>query len=454
MMDSTQETTRTPEDANESMPGEKVKEQASRSLSQLSRKVNLEASARYSGALTRKRNIQSAENLLQLVMVYVLTDCSLRMIGLWSTVMEWGSLCKNGVRQRIRQCQGWIGMIIVSVLSASKLSLPKSGGLRLRLFDASTVSQPGSHKADWRLHLGFDLSRGRMTDIQLTDSKQGETLTRWQFQPDEICLADRYSGNIRSLGVLLGAAAWFVIRIGWQNLPMQDRVGQPFNLSQWLAVQSNDPAVSPAQVVVWVTTPQGRFPVRVIARAIPPEKAEKNRQKLLAEARRKKKRLDERSLLAAGFVMVVSNLPELGWSATDILELYRFRWQIELVFKRLKSLLKFDQLRSTDPKLTQVYLLTKLLIALLLTEAQWSLILIAPDSFHKPERPLSLWRFTQLTLEAFRSAICGSLTWDRIVKHLPALSRYLCDDPRKRQSQLAAFRNLEMKYGYPSSLIR
>jgi hypothetical protein len=445
--DSTQESAGKPANEGEVIPDVTAKNQAMYGMSCLSRKVDLEASARYSGALTRKRNIQSAENLLKLVMVYALTDCSLRMVGLWGTVMGWGSLCKNGVRQRIRQCQGWIGMMIVSVLSASKLSQPKSGGLRLRLFDASTVSQPGSHQADWRLHLGFDLSRGRMTDIQLTDSKQGETLTRWQFQPDEICLADRYSGNPRSLGVLLGAAAWFVIRIGWQNLPVQDRAGRPFDLSQWLTVQSNDPAGSPAQAAVWVPTPQGRFPVRVIARAIPPDKADKNRQKLLAEAKRKKKRPDQRSLLAAGFVMVVSNLPELTWGAANILELYRFRWQIELVFKRLKSLLKFDQLRSTDPSLTQVYLLTKLLVALLLTEAEWSLILSSPDSFHDPERPLSLWRFTQLTLEAFRSAVCGFLTWDRILQHLPTLRRYLCDEPRKRQSQLVAFRNLAMSYG-------
>lgn len=339
-------------------------------------------------------------------------------------------------------------MLIVAVLRAGKLSLPKPAGMRLRLFDTSTVSQPGSHKIDWRLHLGFDLSAGRMTDVQLTDGKQGESLTRWQFQPNEICLADRYSGVPRSLGVLFGAAAFFVIRIGWQNLPLQDREGRPFSLPQWLAVQSSDPAASPAQVAVWVNTPQGRFPGRVIARAIPPHKAVKIRQKLQAEAKHKKTRLDARTLLAAGFVMVISNLPELTWSAGEILALYRFRWQIELVFKRLKSLLAFDHLRACDPQLAQVYLLTKLLIALLLTEAQWRLALAAPESFHDPEHPLSLWRFTQLALETFRQSVCGSLTWEKVTQHLPELKRYLCDEPRRRQKQLAALRNLGMVCGF------
>jgi hypothetical protein len=419
-------------------------EEIDKTMSCLAQHIDLESSARYSGALCRKRVVQSAQNLLRLVLVYALTDYSLRMVGLWGTVIELGSLSKSGVRKRLCQCQKWVGMLIVAVLQADKLSLPKLAGMRLRLFDATSVSHPGSHKADWRLHLGFDLIAGRMTDVQLTDGKQGESLTRWQFAPNEICLADRYSGVPRSLGVLLGAAAFFVIRIGWQNLPLQDREGHPFSLPQWLAVQSGDPSATPAQVAVWVKTPQGRFPVRVIARAIPPVKAEKIRQKLQAKANNKKTRLDERTLLAAGFVMVVSNLPELAWSASEILALYRFRWQIELVFKRLKSILAFDHLRATDPQLAQVYLLSKLLIALLMTEAQWRLALAAPETFQDPDHPVSQWRFMQLALTAFRQSVCGSLSWDKILQHLPKLDRYLCDEPRRRQRQLVALYNLGM----------
>jgi len=442
MQHSTQKPNEAPVCAGKLELDEETEAQMDKTLTCLARHTDLEGSAGYCGALRRKRVIQSAQNLLKLVFVYALTDYSLRMVGLWGTVMGWGSLCKSGVRKRLRQCQRWIGMLIVAVLLDGRLSLPKHAGMRLRLFDASSVSQPGSHKIDWRLHLGFDLSAGRMTDVQLTDGKQGESLTRWQFAPNEICLADRYSGIPRSLGVLLGAAACFVIRIGWQNLPLQDREGRPFGLPQWLAVQSNDPAASPAQVAVWVNTPQGLFPVRVIARAIPPDKVQKIRKKLQAEALHKKTSLDERTLLAAGFVMVVSNLPELTWSASQILALYRFRWQIELVFKRLKSILTFDHLRATDPQLAQVYLLTKLLIALLLNEAEWRLALAAPESFQTTDRPVSHWRFMQLALEAFRQSVCGSLTWAKILQHLPELDRYLCDEPRRRQSQLAALRNL------------
>jgi hypothetical protein len=419
--------------------------QVQNALQCLGKRIDLEGSVRYSGALLRRRVIQSARNLLQLVMVYALTNYSLRMVGLWGTVMEWGSLSKSGVRKRLRQCQKWIGMLIVQVLVAGKLSMPMHAGMRVRLLDASVVSRPGSEKGDWRLHLSFDLSSGRIDDVQLTTLKEGESLTRWQFEAHDICLADRCYGVLRSLGVLLGACASFVIRVGWQNLPMQDWEGRPFSVSDWLRVQSGDPAAHPAQTRVWVNTPQGRFPLRLIARAIPPEKAERVRENMQAEAKRKHRRLDERSLLAAGFVMVVSNLPDLNWSAGQILDLYRFRWQIELVFKRLKSLLSFDLLRVTqDPNLAQVYLLTKILVALLLGEFQWRLALADPDTFQDPDHPISLWRLTQLLFDTFRQAMIGSLTWELVLSHWHQSQRYLCDDPRHRLSQFANRPDLEM----------
>jgi hypothetical protein len=48
-----------------------------------------------------------------------------------------------------------------------------------------------------------------------------------------------------------------------------------------------------------------------------------------------------------------------------VLDLYRCRWQVELVFKRLKSLLDLDALRTQrDSRLGEVWILGKLLYAL------------------------------------------------------------------------------------------
>lgn len=65
---------------------------------------------------------------------------------------------------------------------------------------------------------------------------------------------------------------------------------------------------------------------------------------------------------------MLANVPPERLTASDILAIYRLRWQIELEFKRLKSLLNLDYIRAPDPAVVRAYILTKLLGALLVEE--------------------------------------------------------------------------------------
>src|SRR5881227_301929 len=84
-----------------------------------------------------------------------------------------------------------------------------------------------------------------------------------------------------------------------------------------------------------------------------PAAAEKERQKILREAARKKRKGDPRSLEAAEYTIVLTSMGEEQLPAAEALELYRFRWQIEMVFKRLKGLLGLDQLAAKDSHLAR-----------------------------------------------------------------------------------------------------
>ena len=68
------------------------------------------------------------------------------------------------------------------------------------------------------------------------------------------------------------------------------------------------------------------------------------RQALRNEAARKQTALDPRSLVAAEFMILGTSLPTEGYPAGEMLMVYRLRWQIELAFKRLKSLLRMDRM--------------------------------------------------------------------------------------------------------------
>ena len=75
--------------------------------------------------------------------------------------------------------------------------------------------------------------------------------------------------------------------------------------------------------------------------------------------------LDPRSLIAAEFMILATSLPKSGYSAKAVLAAYRLRWQIELAFKRLKSLLHIDQLPTRTERGSQSWLYAHLILALL-----------------------------------------------------------------------------------------
>ena len=84
------------------------------------------------------------------------------------------------------------------------------------------VSRPGSTGTDWRVHLGYNLSALAIDSVELTDFRGGETLTRFRFQPGELVLGDRGYAHRAGLHAVRHAGADFIVRMGWQNLPLAD----------------------------------------------------------------------------------------------------------------------------------------------------------------------------------------------------------------------------------------
>jgi hypothetical protein len=417
-------------------------EQLEKALVQVEQSIDLEGLAQQSGALIRHRGISSAAALLRIVLGYSVQDWSLRLLGAWCVVLGLADISKTALLNRLRHCRRWVGMLVVAVLMRQRLHWPAGLRLRVKLFDASVVCQPGSQGADWRLHVGFDLGRACLDWIELTDGHGGESLTRFSFAPGDLAIADRYYASRKNVGYVLSQGAWLLVRVGWLKLPFETETGQPFDLFAWLKQAPLSPASSAQEVSVWVSTPQGRFALRLLAQTLPKEAAEKARSRMRKEAQKKGKTVDQRSLFAAGFILLATNLPAADWSLQQVLLLYRFRWQVELAFKRLKSLLKLDGLRTKNPELAQVYLLTKLLAALLLERIQLDLAAQYPDWFVSQERPLSLWRLTSLLWDEFRYWLRGPITLTQILAAFPRLRRFLCDEPRKRVSQRASAQSL------------
>jgi hypothetical protein len=88
------------------------------------------------------------------------------------------------------------------------------------------------------------------------------------------------------------------------------------------------------------------------------------RERMLRRARRDQEKVSPLSLELAEYFMIWTTLKKLR--DREVLELYRLRWQIELVFKRMKSIFGLGHLPKKDPLSAQAWLEGKLFVGLLI----------------------------------------------------------------------------------------
>jgi hypothetical protein len=314
------------------------------------------------GAFVRKREIESPSDVLQLLMTWAVAERSLRETALLASEAEMAEVSNVALLGRFKRAEAWIGTLLGEYLVGTRNESTRA--FPLRLLDASAINRPGTKSSDLRLHLGLSLSTGRIDALELTDAKGGETLERFAFRAGEIVIADRGYAHRSGLSHVVRSDAFYVVRIPWNNVPLEGGDGERFDIP--MALESLTDACA-GEFAVRFRSPEGEaFAARLVAIRKSEPAAEEARRKVSAE-RRKHGTIDLRTLQTAGYVFVLTNLPE-EISAESVLQLYRLRWQIELKFKSLKSVLHLDKLPARSETLARVYVMTKLLIALVIDD--------------------------------------------------------------------------------------
>lgn len=328
--------------------------------------ANLDELAEETGALRRRRAVVSAEDLLRLALAYAAEDWSLRQTAAMAQVMGWQKISDVGILKRLRGCPEFLRRVISAVLARRLESLPRPA-LRVCLVDATTVSRPGSGGTDWRLHLVYDLFALQLREIHVTDNSEGETLKRLAIRGDEVYVGDRAYGTTPGVLHVLQQEGQFIVRASLLQIRLRTPRGGSLDLLPWLA---NIPDAQAAECPVAIDdggAERIRWPLRVVAVRKSPEAAAAAEERAVQTSRKKHHAVMDETRELARYMVLLTNC-EAGVSPEQILEAYRFRWQIELAFKRLKSLLHLDHLRARDPDLAQTYLLSKILGALLVEE--------------------------------------------------------------------------------------
>jgi hypothetical protein len=342
----------------------------------------LDDSAKRFGALTRKRRVDSADKLLRLALAYGFCGLSLRQTAAWAETAGIASLSDVALLNRFRKASDWLGHLVAAKLAERGGSRPQHP-LQLVLVDASTICAPGNTGTDWRLHLGFDLASFTISDVKLTDFRGGESLKRYRVSPGDVLVGDRGYSRRTDLASVVQRHGDFIVRLNWAVVPLTDLDGGPFDIVD--AVRTI-PEAAVREFNLRLKPDRQRsvpdLPVRVVAVRKSEAAAAESRKKLLKLASKKQTTPDPRALEMAAYVIVITSLSSDRLRAADVLEIYRFRWQVELVFKRLKSLLDLDGLPGKDPDLARTFIYSKVLAALLLDDFTQAFVSFSPWGFN------------------------------------------------------------------------
>jgi hypothetical protein len=333
-------------------------------LSFLPSRAELDGSAARFGAIRRVREISSGSALLRLMMAYGFCGMSLRRTAAWASEAGVANLSDVSLLDRFRNGADWLGHVLALKLADhAAVALGDAPPLRVRLIDASTVTRVGGRAIDWRLHLTLNLFSLKVDDVELTNVSGGERLSRFKFQRDDLVIGDAGYAHRDGLESVVAQQADFLVRLNWSNLPLLALDGTRLDLLACCrTVSGTEPAEFPVRVRGSKIAPVRLLIVRKTTAAAAESRLRKQKE------RSKKGKVDLRTLEASEYVMLLSSASSDTLSTAQVFELYRFRWQIELTFKRLKSLLDFDYLPAKNEALARVVLFAKLLGALLVDD--------------------------------------------------------------------------------------
>jgi hypothetical protein len=325
-----------------------------------------EKKAYETGALVRRRKIDSPETLLRVLLIHLADGKSLRTTVAYAREANLCQINDAALLHRLRASGQWLRWMAVSLrgsidtIAAVRRFARKN---RVRLIDASMVSEPGSTGSDWRLHYSLNLESLHCDAFEVTDYHAGESFTRFSVWPQDLLVGDRAYCNRKGILHVVNQGADVLVRFHSTALPL-------FNYrSQRMEVLTNLRTLKGAAVGDWnvyLFKDSGeKVKGRLCAIRKSQEAIEKAKKAILQAASKKQRKVKPETLEYAEYVVLFTTVNRHRLKKIDVMELYRARWQVELAFKRLKGIMDLGHLPKSDPESCKAWLYGKLFVALL-----------------------------------------------------------------------------------------
>ena len=327
-----------------------------------------EEEAKRCGAFQRARGIKDASTLLRVLLIHLVEGYSLRETSVRASESGLATISAPSLQHRLEKAGEWLRWLAEGVrgeLQRTCVVPIEKCGMNVRAVDGTSISEPGSTGTDWRVHYSLQLPTLNCDHFAVTPPNQGESFTRYPIQAGDLLIGDRGYSHRRGVRHIVQGGGNVLVRVNWQCFPVEISGGKRFNpvsLGRQLRV------MQPREWDVSLPSEQKGQPA-ISGRIVGIKKsraATRAAEKALRQRYTKKgKTLSKWTLAMAAYIYVFTTVSVDRLFAAQVLELYRARWQIELAFKQLKSILGIGHLPKINPRSGQAWLHGKILVALL-----------------------------------------------------------------------------------------
>ena len=319
------------------------------------------------GAVIRKRKINSAQVLLRILLIHLADGKSLRATAAYAHEANICDINDVALLHRLKVSGEWLRWMCLELLSEfHNQSFPEKleSKFRIRLIDGSVVTEPGSTGTDWRIHYSLQLNNLVCDTFKITPPKIGESFKQFPIENGDLLVGDRCYCTRKGIIYALKNGGNVLVRFHTTNLPLLTHRGKPFPVLEKL--RSLDECAQ-GDWDVWFRDPNDNTLIkgRICSLRKSKEAIELAKKKILREASKKRRKLRPETLEYAEYVIIFTTVNRHVFKKKDVLTLYRSRWQVELVFKRLKSIVGLGHLPKKDPESCIAWLYGKMLVALL-----------------------------------------------------------------------------------------
>lgn len=329
--------------------------------------------------------------------------------------------------------------------------------------DSTTISLPdklkdtykgmGGRNADSALKIQavYSIISHKFKKMELTsgtssDKKYTDEIVE-MLKPLELVIFDLGYFTTKAFKDIMNKSGYFVSRIKTNTLFYVESMAQTegfdkINLLELLK-KSN------GSVDTFIYMGGNKLQVRLVAEKLPEEVINKRRRKETKKAKNKGRMLTDYELELLAWNILVTNIPQDMLSVETICELYRVRWQVELIFKSWKSYFDIDKMHNVGKDYLECIIYGKLIVITLMTTL---FSVFNAISFRTTGRLLSFMKFFKNLREKL-TEITENLNYKGARSILEILNRVVKRSLEEKRKRKTTQRKL-MKHDLPQIVLQ